>query len=108
MASGIDVSGVVLSGSDFAANYLIFSNARTNDTPEKLREGMVRTENASDITFDNCALLDAGHSAFWLQGFSQNITVSNCWIERPGFCGAYFQVGVVLSFCSTVRGRVWG
>lgn len=92
LASAIDFSGLVVSGSDFSADYLIFTNGRPNDTPQKLREGMVRTENASDITFDGCGLLDAGHSAFWLQGFSQNVTVKNCWIERPGFCGAYFQV----------------
>ena len=36
-------------------------------------------------------MLDAGFSALWFQGWSQNITVTGNWIERPGFCGAYLQ-----------------
>ena len=43
------MSGLVLSGSDFAAEYVLFS--RPNDTPAAMREGMVRFENASDVTF---------------------------------------------------------
>ena len=88
-AESIDVSGLVLSGSDFAQNYTLFT--RTNDTPLQFREGMVRFENSSDCTLTDSALLDAGHSAVWLQGFAQNITVSGNWIERAGFCGAYLQ-----------------
>jgi hypothetical protein len=33
-----------------------------------MREGMVRFENATDITFTDSALMDAGFSAFWFQG----------------------------------------
>ena len=36
--------GLVLSGSDFGANFTLFD--RTNDTPVKYREGMVRFENS--------------------------------------------------------------
>jgi len=43
------------------------------------------------VTVTDCAVLDAGHSAFWLQSFAQNVTMRGNWIERPGFCGIYFQ-----------------
>jgi hypothetical protein len=88
-AESIDVSGVVISGSDFMADYLLFK--RTNDTPLRFREGAIRFENASDISFTDSAVLDAGFSGFWLQGFSQNITISGNRIERPGFCGVFLQ-----------------
>lgn len=90
--SGIDISGIVISGSDFAPAYWIWTPTdRGNDTPKELREGMVRFENATDISVSDCALLDAGFSAFWLQGQTQNITVAGNRIERPGFCGVYLQ-----------------
>ena len=82
-------SGVVLSGSDFTYNYQLFT--RTNDTPLRFREGMVRFENAADISLTDSALLDAGFSALWLQGFAQNITATGNRIERSGFCGVYLQ-----------------
>eukprot|EP01043_Picozoa_sp_COSAG02_P010571 COSAG02_NODE_373_length_23594_cov_6.892190_18_plen_415_part_00 len=44
LVAGVDVSGLVLSGSDFGANFTLFD--RTNDTPVKYREGMVRFENS--------------------------------------------------------------
>ena len=92
IASAIDFDGIVLSGSDFHQDYgLGNAKKRTNDTPLPLREGMVRIENASDIHVERCALLDAGYSALWLQGFAQNVTVVGNWIERPGFCGVYAQ-----------------
>ena len=89
LTTSIDVDGIVVSGSDFASEYILFR--RGNDSPLSMREGMVRFENATDITFKNSALLDAGFSAFWFQGKSQHITVEGNRIERPGFCGAYFQ-----------------
>ena len=93
--SGIDISGIVFSGSDFAPAFWIWTPTdRGNDTPRELREGMIRFENATDISVSDCALLDAGFSAFWLQGQTQNITASGNRIERPGFCGFYLQ-GIV-------------
>ena len=89
LTTAIDVDGIVLSGSDFASEFVLFR--RGNDTPLSMREGMVRFENATDISVKNCALLDAGFSAFWFQGKSQNIRVEGNRIERPGFCGAYLQ-----------------
>jgi hypothetical protein len=89
LATAIDVAGIVVSGSDFASEYRLFN--RPNDTPFAMREGMVRFENASDVTFTDSALLDAGFSAFWFQGFAQHITVAGNRIDRPGFCGAYLQ-----------------
>lgn len=91
LATGIDVDGIVFSGSDFSASYTLFSPDRSNDTPFPLREGMVRLENASDVTVANCAMMDAGHSAVWLAGFAQNLTFRGNWIERPGFCGFYLN-----------------
>jgi len=85
----IAVDGIVVSGSDFTSEFILFR--RGNDTPLAMREAMVRFENATDISFKNSALLDAGHSAFWFQGKSQHITVEGNRIERPGFCGAYLQ-----------------
>ena len=35
--------------------------------------------------------MDAGFSAFWLQGQTQNISIRGNRIERPGFCGFYLQ-----------------
>ena len=91
-ATAIDFIGIVFSGSDFSPEYGIFTSGyRQNDTPVKYREGLVRIENASDVTVTDCAVLDAGHSAFWLQGFVQNVTITGNWIERPGFCGAYLN-----------------
>ena len=89
LATAIDVEGIVLSGSDFASEFILFR--RGNDTPLAMREGMVRFENATDCSVTNSALLDAGHSAFWLQGLSQRIRLEGNRIERPGFCGAYMQ-----------------
>ena len=81
-ATAIDFSGLVFSGSDFSSDYLLFT--RANDTPVQSREGLVRIENATDVTVKDCAVLDAGHSAFWLQSFAQNISLVGNWIERPG------------------------
>ena len=53
--------------------------------------GATYFENATDCSVTNSALLDAGHSAFWLQGLSQHIKLEGNRIERPGFCGAYLQ-----------------
>ena len=89
LTMGVDVSGIVLSGSDFDSDFLLFN--RTNDMPVRFREGMVRFENASDCSLEDSALLDAGHSAVWLQGYAQNISIRGNKIERPGFCGVYFQ-----------------
>jgi hypothetical protein len=86
LANAIDVTGIVFSVSDFSAEYILFSGDRTNDTPLKNREGMIRFENASDINVDGCAMLDAGHSAVWLQGemlpfFSPHLRcVSSAWV----------------------------
>jgi hypothetical protein len=44
LVTAVDVIGLVLSGSDFGANFTLFD--RTNDTPVKYREGMVRFENS--------------------------------------------------------------
>eukprot|EP01048_Picozoa_sp_COSAG05_P006790 COSAG05_NODE_458_length_9621_cov_5.309914_2_plen_897_part_00 len=98
-ASAIDISGLVLSGSDFSADYDLcvcnaktdFKHCRTNDTPEEYREGMVRIANASDIRVTDSALLDAGFSAFWLQGMALNVSIIGNRVERPGFCGVYAQ-----------------
>ena len=89
LARAIDVSGLVLSGSDFSDNFTLFT--RTNDTPLRFRTGMVRFENATDCSLHDCALLDAGHSAVWMQGFAQNLSIRGNRIERPGFCGLYFS-----------------
>ena len=89
LVRAVDVSGLVLSGSDFDANFTLFE--RTNDTPLQYREGMVRFENSSDCSLQDCALLDAGHSAIWLQGYAQNHIIKGNRIERPGFCGLFFQ-----------------
>lgn len=62
-ATAIDFSGIVFSGSDFSSHYLLFQ--RTNDTPVEFREGMIRIENATDVTVKDCAVLDAGHSVSW-------------------------------------------
>lgn len=62
-ATAIDFSGIVFSGSDFSSHYLLFQ--RTNDTPVEFREGMIRIENATDVTVKDCAVLDAGHSVRW-------------------------------------------
>eukprot|EP00937_MAST-01D_sp_MAST-1D-sp2_P000988 g988.t1 len=92
LAQAIDFDGIVFSGSDFTHEYGLGNmKKRTNDTPQPLREGMVRIENATDVRVERSALLDAGYSAFWLQGFAQNVSIVGNWIERPGFCGAYFQ-----------------
>ena len=100
ITTAIDVDGIVFSGSDFASEFILFR--RGNDTPLSMREGMVRFENATDISVKNCALLDAGFSAFWLQGKSQKITVEGNRVERPGFCGAYLQGIYPGMFCDTL------
>ena len=43
------------------------------------------------LTLYSQAVLDAGFSGFWLQGFAQNITLRGNRIERPGFCGVFLQ-----------------
>ena len=106
VVTGVDVSGLVLSGSDFAANFTLFK--RTNDTPLKYREAMVRFENATDCGLIDCALLDAGHSAVWMQGFTQNHTVTGNRIERPvrtqAICCCLCFMGVFWQIACDYRG----
>lgn len=70
-AHSLSFDGLTLSGSDFGSDgYTLWRRgAVPNSTPKKLREGMVRVENASDITLTRCRLLDAGQSAVWIEGF---------------------------------------
>ena len=41
LTTGVDVRGLVLSGSDFDSDFLLFN--RTNDMPVRFREGMARS-----------------------------------------------------------------
>ena len=86
---GISIQGLELRGSDFTPDgaYRVFPAGRSNDTPAPTNTGMVRLENAANISLLGCRLLQAGLSAVFLQGWAQNITVEGCWIEGAGFCG---------------------
>ena len=81
---------LALVGSDFTAEYNIAKPSDpANTSPVAVREGMVRVENATNITISECLLQDAGHAGVWVEGYAQSVTVDRSWIERPGFCGFY-------------------
>lgn len=91
-ARGLHFDGLTVSGSDFGTEYVLWSPSDVpNSTPLPLREGMVRVENATDIAITRCRLLDAGQSAVWVEGYAINVSVTDTWIERPGFCGIFFN-----------------
>ena len=46
----------------------------------------VYLENATGITIAGCALLAAGQSAVWMQGWAQNNTITGNLIRESGFC----------------------
>ena len=87
--SDVEIVGLEIRGSGFTpdGSYRIFPPGRPNDFPAPTNSGMIRVENAARIGMRGCKLLNAGLSAVWLAGASENITVSGCWIEGPGFCG---------------------
>ena len=51
------------------------------------RKGLVRMENASNITVNNCKLLNAGHCGVAMATYSSYNTVSGCEIFKPGSHG---------------------
>jgi hypothetical protein len=48
LTTGVDVRGLVLSGSDFDSDFLLFN--RTNDMPVRFREGMARSRARAPTT----------------------------------------------------------
>jgi hypothetical protein len=65
------------------------SDDETNTSPLASSQGMVYTENATQITIQNCSLRAAGISAFWLQEASSHVHVLNNWVEDVGGFGLY-------------------
>jgi hypothetical protein len=63
--------------------------SEVDTTPVAAAQGMIFTENASDITIESCALKASGISAFWLQEASSSITVKNNWVEDIAGFGLY-------------------
>ena len=51
----------------------------------------VYLENATGITIAGCALLAAGQSAVWMQGWAQNNTITGNLIKESGFCSVYVK-----------------
>jgi hypothetical protein len=82
-AEGLVFQQLQLKGSDFDAEYF-YAGDLTNTCPVAERIGMVRVENAADITVQDCRLTDAGYSAVWIEGWAQNVTIARNFIQRPG------------------------
>ena len=51
----------------------------------------VYLENATGITIAGCALLAAGQSAVWMQGWAQDNTITGNLIKESGFCSVYMS-----------------
>ena len=56
-----------------------------------MQQGQVYLENATGITIAGCALLAAGQSAVWMQGWAQNNTITGNLIKESGFCSLYMS-----------------
>ena len=84
LAQRLDFQSLTFAGSDYLRTFVGDLWLRI---PAQMREGMVRVENATDITLSGCRLRDGGVSAIWLEGYAQNIVIEECWIERIGWSG---------------------
>lgn len=80
-ASRLNFEQLTFVGSDFDNMFLCDFWTRT---PVPWREGMVYIENATDVGLLSSSFRDAGHSAIWIEGFAQHISVRDSWIERAG------------------------
>jgi len=55
------------------------------------REGMIRIENATNVSIVGCELLAAGTSAVWMEHFAQSCSVVSNWIEHASFTGVHIN-----------------
>jgi len=55
------------------------------------REGMLRIENATNVSIVGCELLAAGTSAIWMEHFAQSCSVLSNWIEDASFTGVHIN-----------------
>jgi hypothetical protein len=93
----ITVANLSLVGSGWLRNFECEWADRMNSQPARdptgewafTREGMVRIENATNITVVGCELLAAGTSAVWMEHFAQSCTISSNWIEHASFTGVH-------------------
>jgi hypothetical protein len=90
------VRGLTFRGLEFVASdqdpegvWYLFNPARSNDTPKRFRNGLIFTENATNIVIEHCKISGAGNAAVWLNLASSHITLRGNWIEDAAFCGVY-------------------
>jgi hypothetical protein len=90
------VRGLTFRGLEFVASdqdpegvWYLFNPARCNDTPKRFRNGLIFTENATDIVIEHCKISAAGNAAIWLNLASSHVTIRGNLIEDSAFCGIY-------------------
>lgn len=95
----ITIANMTLLGSGWLRNFECEWADRMNSQPARdptgqwafTREGMIRMENASNITVTGCELLAAGTSAVWMEHYAQNCTIDTNWIEHASFTGIHIN-----------------
>ena len=95
VVAGVTIANLSVVGSGMARNFASCWESRINAQPgvdptgqwASTREGMVRVENATDITVTGCRLVGAGMSAVWLEHHAQRVAVEHNWIEHVGAWG---------------------
>ena len=85
----VALRGIEVRGSGFTPDgtFSVFSPGRPNDTPAPTNSGMVRVENAANISLSGVKLLHAGLSALFISGAATNVSLTGSWVEGSGFCG---------------------
>ena len=103
LAHDIVFTGIKVQGSDFGPVFYSDASYDSDTSPCKRaitqteaykqlhNQGMVRVENATRVAVVDSWLLDAGYSAFWLEGWAQNVTIAGNVVSRAGVMGVYLN-----------------
>ena len=88
---GLSFRGLEFVGSDQDPDgvWYLFAPTRSNDTPKRFRNGLIFTENATDILIEHCKISAAGNAAIWLNLASSHVTIRGNWIEDTAYCGVF-------------------
>jgi hypothetical protein len=90
---GLSFRGLEFVGSDQDPEgvWYLFAKARSNDTPKRFRNGVIFTENATDILIEHCRISAAGNAGIWLNLASTHVTIRGNWIEVSAITTLVFQ-----------------
>ena len=88
---GLSFRGLEFVGSDQDPEgvWYLFALTRSNDTPKRFRNGLIFTENATDILIEHCKISASGNAGIWLNLASSHVTIRGNWIEDSAYCGVF-------------------